>query len=392
MPSARTWSRTHRSTCARSPARPPPAPRSSRRERGPQARGARMRRQGPDGGDGGRRRRRRRQGRGRLLPRTAGRSAARWSASTWPTRSIPPLRPRSSSTPSRTSSATARPGLSDGSARERHAASDSPPTRAGGDQSRGQVSRGRQVAAVRRQGHLLPANGPLGVPHAAKAITQEETFGPVVALSRFDGSDETAVQLANDSTYGLTASVYSGDIARAGKIAARISVARSASTTTRSRARRRTSPLSATSGRDTVRTAAPMAGGSLALRRRSSIRRRPTPSRCHAGAGPADRRRAKSTCGRQSQQRHRRRRRCRDEEMRTVKAARPGQGAHRPACTYTVPPTVGRRPFFFFYSFLHMLLQRDTMVQYVNLPREIARKKGIVLGQTSWSPSAATQS
>ena len=45
----------------------------------------------------------------------------------------------------------------------------------------------------------------------------------MVALSRFDGSDETAVQLANDSTYGLTASVYSGDIARAGKIAARIS-------------------------------------------------------------------------------------------------------------------------------------------------------------------------
>ena len=62
-----------------------------------------------------------------------------------------------------------------------------------------------------------------GVPHSARAITQEETFGPVVALSRFDGSDETAVRLANDSTYGLTASVYSADLARAGQIAGRLS-------------------------------------------------------------------------------------------------------------------------------------------------------------------------
>lgn len=73
------------------------------------------------------------------------------------------------------------------------------------------------------KGTFYPPTVLSGVPHAAKAITQEETFGPVVALSRFDGSDETAVQLANDSTYGLTASVYSGDIVRAGKIAARIS-------------------------------------------------------------------------------------------------------------------------------------------------------------------------
>lgn len=60
---------------------------------------------------------------------------------------------------------------------------------------------------------------------------------------------------------------------------------------------------------------------------------------------------------------HRRRRRCRDEEMRTVKAARPGPGAQRPACTYTVPPTVGRSRSALeaaFSCFLHMLLQRDT--------------------------------
>ena len=60
------------------------------------------------------------------------------------------------------------------------------------------------------------------VPHGAREITQEETFGPVVALSTFPGDEKTAVALANDSTYGLTASVYSGDAARAARVASQI--------------------------------------------------------------------------------------------------------------------------------------------------------------------------
>ena len=43
-----------------------------------------------------------------------------------------------------------------------------------------------------------------------------------MALSTFDGSDDTAVALANDSRYGLTASVYSQDLKRAGAVAARL--------------------------------------------------------------------------------------------------------------------------------------------------------------------------
>ena len=74
-----------------------------------------------------------------------------------------------------------------------------------------------------QKGHFYPPTVLSNVPHAAKEITQEETFGPVVALSKFDGTDDAAVELANDSTYGLTASVYSGDVLRAGNIAARIS-------------------------------------------------------------------------------------------------------------------------------------------------------------------------
>ena len=71
-------------------------------------------------------------------------------------------------------------------------------------------------------GTFYPPTVLSGVPHAAKEITQEETFGPVVAISTFDGDDDTAVALANDSTYGLTASVYSSDLQRAGQIAARL--------------------------------------------------------------------------------------------------------------------------------------------------------------------------
>ena len=52
-------------------------------------------------------------------------------------------------------------------------------------------------------------------------IMREETFGPVLPVMAFD-SDEEAIRLANDSDYGLAASVWTRDHARAEKIAARI--------------------------------------------------------------------------------------------------------------------------------------------------------------------------
>src|SRR5271166_2514877 len=52
-------------------------------------------------------------------------------------------------------------------------------------------------------------------------LFQEEIFGPVVAVIPFDDEDE-AVALANDSTYGLAATAWTRDLARAHRIAKRL--------------------------------------------------------------------------------------------------------------------------------------------------------------------------
>jgi acyl-CoA reductase-like NAD-dependent aldehyde dehydrogenase len=52
-------------------------------------------------------------------------------------------------------------------------------------------------------------------------IVQTEVFGPVLTLQTWTGEDEL-VELANDTVYGLAATLFSGDAARAERIAARL--------------------------------------------------------------------------------------------------------------------------------------------------------------------------
>ncbi|MCY1282457.1 NADP/NAD-dependent aldehyde dehydrogenase PuuC [compost metagenome] len=52
-------------------------------------------------------------------------------------------------------------------------------------------------------------------------LARDEVFGPVLAVTAFDSEDE-AVRLANDSVYGLAASVWSDDLNRAHRVSRRL--------------------------------------------------------------------------------------------------------------------------------------------------------------------------
>ncbi|MFA4923868.1 MAG: aldehyde dehydrogenase family protein [Ignavibacteriaceae bacterium] len=57
----------------------------------------------------------------------------------------------------------------------------------------------------------------------AMLVQHEETFGPVVTVTKFRSTEE-AIKLANDSSLGLTASVWTKDKTKAHKIAAQLEV------------------------------------------------------------------------------------------------------------------------------------------------------------------------
>ena len=93
------------------------------------------------------------------------------------------------------------------------------------DHVRDAIERGAQVRAG---GHRLNTSGGwfhqptvvTGVDHSMK-LMRDETFGPVLPIMTFKTEDE-AIRLANDSIYGLTASVFTSDLARGKRIAEQI--------------------------------------------------------------------------------------------------------------------------------------------------------------------------
>jgi acyl-CoA reductase-like NAD-dependent aldehyde dehydrogenase len=86
-----------------------------------------------------------------------------------------------------------------------------------------------QGAKIRCGGKVENINGGLWIaPTVVTDVTHdmdlmtEETFGPIIPCMSFN-TDEQAIALANDSKYGLSASVFSKDVKRAIEIASQVS-------------------------------------------------------------------------------------------------------------------------------------------------------------------------
>ena len=81
--------------------------------------------------------------------------------------------------------------------------------------SRGQCSRRGKSASCQVPPTILTNVTP------SMTIATEEVFGPVAAVMRFDNEEE-AIRLANDSIYGLAASVWTNDINCAYRVSGRL--------------------------------------------------------------------------------------------------------------------------------------------------------------------------
>ena len=78
---------------------------------------------------------------------------------------------------------------------------------------------GKPSEAVER-GYFVDPTIVAGAPDTARVV-REEIFGPVLVLQTYTDSDD-AVRIANDSDYGLSAEVWSGDPEHARLVASRL--------------------------------------------------------------------------------------------------------------------------------------------------------------------------
>jgi acyl-CoA reductase-like NAD-dependent aldehyde dehydrogenase len=73
-----------------------------------------------------------------------------------------------------------------------------------------------------RQGMFMEPTVLLDVDHTMR-VMQEETFGPIMPIMRVK-SEREAIYLANDSDFGLSATVFSSDLARGRRVASELAV------------------------------------------------------------------------------------------------------------------------------------------------------------------------
>jgi aldehyde dehydrogenase (NAD+) len=76
--------------------------------------------------------------------------------------------------------------------------------------------------ADRDTGYFIEPTVIAGLDNSAR-VAREEIFGPVLTVIAHDGDDD-AIRIANDSPFGLSGSVFSGDPARAQAAADRLRV------------------------------------------------------------------------------------------------------------------------------------------------------------------------